>query len=155
MNQVNKEIQRNMNLKQVGASFFDTTGTVKYGQHRLEIWPGITSTIRSREYDTLICIEPTHKVVRWANLEFFFRFSSKLKFRKKWILTNHQWIQFNYSRNDTAYETLKVFRQDAYKAKQALLGSIVVTRYNNDKTYRIDDINYRESPLSGIFRMPI
>ena len=63
MNQVNKEIQRAMNLKQVGASFFDTTGTVKYGQHRLEIWPGITSTIRSREYNPLICIEPTHKVV--------------------------------------------------------------------------------------------
>ena len=35
------------------------------------------------------------------------------------------------------------------KAKQALLGSIVVTRYNNDKTYRIDDINYKESPLTG------
>ena len=64
MNQVNKEIQRAMSLKQVGASFFDTAGTVKYGQHRLEIWPGITSTIRSREYDSLICIEPTHKVVR-------------------------------------------------------------------------------------------
>jgi hypothetical protein len=37
MNQVNKEIQRAMNLKQVGASFFDTSATVKYGQHRLEI----------------------------------------------------------------------------------------------------------------------
>ena len=36
------------------------------------------------------------------------------------------------------------------KAKQALLGAIVVTRYNNDKTYRIDDINYRESPLTGM-----
>jgi hypothetical protein len=36
------------------------------------------------------------------------------------------------------------------KAKQALLGSIVVTRYNNDKTYRIDDIAYKESPLTGI-----
>ena len=66
MNQVNKEIQRAMNLKQVGASFFDTSATVKYGQHRLEIWPGITSTIRSREYHPLICIEPTHKVVRYA-----------------------------------------------------------------------------------------
>ena len=53
-------------------------------------------------------------------------------------------------RNDTAYETLKEFRQDAQKAKQALLGAIVVTRYNNDKTYRIDDINYRESPLTGM-----
>ena len=60
-----------------------------------------------------------------------------------------QQIIMNY-RNDTAYETLKEFRQDAMKAKQALLGSIVVTRYNNDKTYRIDDINYRESPLTGI-----
>ena len=67
MNQVNKEIQRAMNLKQVGASFFDTSATVKYGQHRLEIWPGITSTIRSREYHPLICIEPTHKVVRYAS----------------------------------------------------------------------------------------
>ena len=48
-----------------------------------------------------------------------------------------------------AYDTLKAFRQDTYKAKQALLGAIVVTRYNNDKTYRIDDINYKESPLTG------
>ena len=54
------------------------------------------------------------------------------------------------NRNDTAYETLKEFRQDMHKAKQALLGAIVVTRYNNDKTYRIDDINYKESPLTGI-----
>ena len=54
------------------------------------------------------------------------------------------------SRNDTAYETLKEFQRDMDKAKQALLGAIVVTRYNNDKTYRIDDINYRESPLTGI-----
>ena len=52
-------------------------------------------------------------------------------------------------RNDTAYETLKEFKRDLDKAKQALLGAIVVTRYNNDKTYRIDDIIYKESPLSG------
>ena len=58
-----------------------------------------------------------------------------------------------FFRNDTAYETLKEFRQDAYKAKQALLGAIVVTRYNNDKTYRIDDINYKASPLTGIINV--
>ena len=55
----------------------------------------------------------------------------------------------NY-RNDSAYETLKEYRQDTHKAKQALLGAIVVTRYNNDKTYRIDDIDYKESPITGI-----
>ena len=71
------------------------------------------------------------------------------------MIENNRGIQTNLCRNDTAYETLKVFRQDSYKAKQALLGSIVVTRYNNDKTYRIDDINYRESPLSGNLRLSI
>ena len=55
-------------------------------------------------------------------------------------------------RNDSAYETLKEFQRDMDKAKQALLGAIVVTRYNNDKTYRIDDINYRESPMTGVYK---
>lgn len=38
---------------------------------------------------------------------------------------------------------------DQYKASisKALLGSIVITRYNN-KTYRIDDIDFNQTPMS-------
>lgn len=38
---------------------------------------------------------------------------------------------------------------ERYKAdiSKALLGSVVITRYNN-KTYRIDDIDFSQSPLS-------
>ena len=55
-------------------------------------------------------------------------------------------------RTSTAYDLL----QDVYKkdkdnlqvnAVKALLGSVVLTKYNN-KTYKVDDIAFDENPLS-------
>ena len=52
----------------------------------------------------------------------------------------------NY-RNSTAYKTLNQFTKDAQQTKEALFG----THLNTGKTYRIDDINFKEFPFTGIY----
>ena len=54
-------------------------------------------------------------------------------------------------RMDTAYDTLRELRGDQVKCKQVLLGATVVTHYNNDKTYRVDDVDFNSNPEDYVF----
>lgn len=88
---------------------------------RLEIWPGYITSIRQHEEDILVCAELTHKVMR----------------------------------NETVLDIIKRIRQEERdfknKVAQVLLGTTVLTKYNN-KTYRIDEITYDVNP-SSTFKM--
>lgn len=82
---------------------------------RLEIWPGYITSIRQHEEDILVCAEISHKVMR-----------------SETVLD-----VLNRIRNEN--------REFKVKAEQVLLGSTVLTKYNN-KTYRIDEITYDVKP---------
>ena len=113
-----------MQLQLVGRDYFDPGAKIMMPNHKLELWPGYQTSIRQHEDSMLLCCEISHKVLR----------------------------------TDTVYEQIQNIvkrggnnvRRDCEKL---LLGTIVMTRYNN-KTYRIDDINWDMRP-SDSFESPL
>lgn len=91
---------------------------VALAEYKVELWPGYITSIRQHEQNFLICAEVSHKVMR----------------------------------QETIYEILRTARQDHGANWQSafskeIIGSIVLTKYNN-KTYRVDDVDYNSSPSS-------
>lgn len=87
-------------------------------EHRMELWPGYVTSIRQHEKDILMCVEVTHKVMR----------------------------------NDTVGDLLAECRsKDHTRYKQdfsdSIIGCVVLTDYNN-RTYRIDDVDWDATPAS-------
>lgn len=108
-----------MNLQLVGRNYFDPEARdTSMRNHKLEIWPGYETSIRQHEHGILLCCEITHKVLR----------------------------------TDTVLEQIQQISQSARgnfrpAVEKALLGTIVMTKYNN-KTYKIDDVNWELNPQS-------
>lgn len=87
-------------------------------QHQLQLWPGYVTSIRQHEVDILLCAEVANKVMR----------------------------------TETVYDIMDHCRRhegNNYQAavQQAIRGMTVLTGYNN-KTYRIDDVDFTLSPMS-------
>jgi aubergine len=87
------------------------------GAFNMELWPGYQTSIREHESDILMCTRITHKVMRTDTMLDFLFDSQK---------RGGDW--------QTAF-------------KDAVLGQIVLTDYNN-RTYKIDDIDFSVSPSS-------
>lgn len=87
-------------------------------EHKLELWPGYITSIRQHEEAILLCVEITTKVMRMDTVL-------------------HLLIEC--SKEDRAnYKT-------AFQTK--IIGSVVLTDYNN-RTYRIDDVDWNSNPRS-------
>ena len=91
---------------------------VTLGQYKLELWPGYVTSIRQHESQILLCCEVSHKILR----------------------------------TDTVLDQIEEVHKRSGGAgnfhasvEKALLGAIVITRYNN-KTYRIDEIAWDKHP---------
>ena len=87
-------------------------------QHKLEIWPGYVTAVSEYEGGLMLSLDVSFKVLR----------------------------------SQTARDLLvDIHKQDKNKvvenAQKALIGAIVLTRYNN-KTYKIDDVEFNSSPSS-------
>lgn len=87
-------------------------------EHHLELWPGYINTIRQHEDKILLGAEISNKVMRM----------------------------------DTVYTLLmECTREDKsnYKVlfQSRIIGSVVLTDYNN-RTYRIDDVDWNSTPKS-------
>lgn len=105
-----------LDLELIGRNFFDPKGSITIPEFRLELWPGYVTSIRHHESNILMCAEVSHKILRM----------------------------------DTVLDVLKkcfAEKRDRFQdeAKRLLLGTIIITRYNN-KTYRIDDIRFDMKP---------
>lgn len=84
----------------------------------MQLWPGYVTSIRQHEQEILMCTEITHKVMR----------------------------------TDTVLDLLLDMQRKGgaefqQTFKNAVLGLVVLTDYNN-RTYRIDDVDFRVSPAS-------
>lgn len=85
----------------------------------LELWPGYATSIRQHDGGTMMCTEITWKVLR----------------------------------NETALDVIKQLHNQ-YSAdyknrlKDEILGVVVMTGYNN-RTYRVDDVDFNSTPLSS------
>lgn len=91
---------------------------INLGQFKIELWPGYATSMRKHEHDILLMCDVAHKVMR------------------------------NDTVADLMRETLNSDRANFQNNfKQKALGLTVLTAYNN-KTYRIDDIDFEKNPLS-------
>ncbi|KAF4530651.1 hypothetical protein B566_EDAN004890 [Ephemera danica] len=90
---------------------------VRIPQFNLELWPGYLTSIRQHEQQIMMCAEVTHKIMRMETVLDLYR------------------------------EVQQRCRPDelTHAFKSAALGLVVLTDYNN-RTYRIDDIDYEVTP---------
>ncbi|XP_074595394.1 piwi-like protein 1 [Brevipalpus obovatus] len=116
---------QHLGMLQMGQYHFDIRNSIKNPQFNLQLWPGIITAINEHDSGILMALDATHKVVR----------------------------------TDTVRDMLLgMFQRDENQGKsewkarvrRELPGNIVYTTYNN-RTYRIDDINFDTSPKKCTF----
>ncbi|XP_065335975.1 piwi-like protein Siwi [Cloeon dipterum] len=107
-----------MGLTRLGRNYYDPQARVLIHEFGLELWPGYITSIRQHESEVLMCSAITYKVLR----------------------------------RDTVFQAMEnAFRQHGpnymQPLKQTILGVVVMTHYNN-RTYRIDDIDFDANPMT-------
>lgn len=111
-----------LNFTRVGRKNFDPTAPKMIPQHKLEVWPGYVNSVEEQEGGLMLSLDVSHRVLcQKTVLEFL---------------------------SDCYRQDMNNFKENA---KKALIGSVVLTRYNN-KTYRIDDILFDNNPLTTFKR---
>lgn len=107
-------------------------------EYRLQLWPGYETAIRQHEKDIMLCAEITHKVMRTETVyDILMKCTETAKdyqeeFRKH-VLGGYIYI-VNY-----------VFYKFQLNIFVYFEGLTVLTDYNN-KTYRINDIDFTKNP---------
>ncbi|KAM9321159.1 piwi-like protein 4 [Gastrophryne carolinensis] len=118
-----KRIFRSLNMYQVGRNFYNPSDPVEIPQHNLMLWPGFSICIMNLESQLALCADVSHKVLR----------------------------------NETVLNSMNNIYSRVPEQKftdiceKEFLGMIVLTKYNN-KTYRVDDINWNTKPTDTFQR---
>lgn len=91
---------------------------IDLNEFRIQLWPGYETSIKKHRYDLLLNCDVAHKVMR----------------------------------TDTVYDLLRSIRRnrpnDLLREFQGqIIGKTVLTAYNN-RTYRIDDVDFERTPTS-------
>ncbi|XP_036096359.1 piwi-like protein 2 isoform X1 [Molossus molossus] len=115
-NVVFRRVMKLLDMKLVGRNFYDPTSAVVLQQHRLQIWPGYAASIRRTDGGLFLLADVSHKVIR-----------------------NDSVLDVMHA----MYQQNKENFQD--ECTKLLVGNIVITRYNN-RTYRIDDVDWNKTP---------
>ncbi|XP_074065237.1 piwi-like protein 2 isoform X2 [Macrotis lagotis] len=115
-NVVFRRVMKLLDMKLVGRNFYDPSSAMILQQHRLQIWPGYAASIRRTDGGLFLLADVSHKVIR----------------------------------NDSVLDVMHAIYQQSSENFQdectkLLVGNIVITRYNN-RTYRIDDIDWNKTP---------
>lgn len=113
-----EQIMRELNYQRVGRKCFDPSAPKIIKQHKLEVWPGYVKSVEEQEGGLMLLLDVSHRVLSQKTVLEYLR------------------------------EIAEKSRQN-YKdmAKKALVGHVVLTRYNN-KTYRVDDVDFDKNPKS-------
>ncbi|XP_055911029.1 protein argonaute-3 [Eupeodes corollae] len=111
-------IMHTLNYIRFDRKQFDPSAPKIIPQHKLEVWPGYITAVDEYEDGLMLCCDVSHRLLS-----------------QKTVLDT---LKQAYQAGASKYQE---------NAKKALLGSVVLTRYNN-KTYRIDDISFTMSPMS-------
>ncbi|XP_065548859.1 piwi-like protein 1 isoform X2 [Lathamus discolor] len=112
-----RRLLKMLNLQQIGRNYYNPNDPISIPNHRLMVWPGFTSSILQYEESIMLCVDVNHKVLRSETV-----------------------LDFMYS----LYYQVEEQRFRDTCAKE-LIGLIVLTKYNN-KTYRVDDIDWDANP---------
>ncbi|XP_011300056.1 protein aubergine [Fopius arisanus] len=120
-NILTRKCLESLNLQLVGRNYFDPQDKVEIREYQFELWPGYITSIRQHERDVLMCAEINHKIMRQETLLHI--------------------LQDIRERSPGTY-------QNTFKSE--VIGLTILTSYNN-KTYRIDDVDFQQSPQSTFF----
>ncbi|XP_021267988.1 piwi-like protein 1 isoform X2 [Numida meleagris] len=112
-----RRLLKMMNLQQIGRNYYNPKDPISIPNHRLMVWPGFTSSILQYEESIMLCADVSHKILRSETA-----------------------LDYMYS----LYEQVEERRFRDACAKE-LIGLIVLTKYNN-RTYRVDDIDWDANP---------
>ncbi|XP_034006787.1 piwi-like protein 2 isoform X2 [Trematomus bernacchii] len=115
-NVVLRRVMKIVGLKLVGRNHYDPESAVVLGKHRLQVWPGYSTAIKRTDGGLYLNVDVSHKVLR-----------------------NDSVLNIM----NVMYQECKEYFQD--ECTKELIGNIVITRYNN-RTYRIDSIEWDKSP---------
>ncbi|XP_056389515.1 piwi-like protein 1 [Hyla sarda] len=114
-----RKLLKMMNMKQIGRNYYNPNDSIDVKAHKLAVWPGFTASILQYETNIMLSIDVSHKVLR-----------------SETVLN----VMHNLH--------LKIGPHHFFDAcSKELIGQIVLTKYNN-RTYRIDDINWDFTPES-------
>nr|XP_045748790.1 piwi-like protein 4 [Mirounga angustirostris] len=117
LNIIFRKILKKLAMYQIGRNFYKPSEPVEIPQHKLSLWPGFAISVSQFESRLLFTADVSYKILR-----------------------NETVLEFM---TGICQETgMSCFTQTCEKQ---LLGLIVLTRYNN-KTYRIDDIDWSVKP---------
>ena len=119
---IKQEAIEQLGLKQLKRDFFDPGATINKPEWQVSIWPGYKTTIRQHEQELLMGCEISHKILRTDS-----------------ALSTIKQVQQRISGADQAVRAIK----------RALIGAIVIASYTN-KTYRIDDVDFKSNPNSKL-----
>nr|XP_022317079.1 piwi-like protein 1 [Crassostrea virginica] len=111
-----RRIMNILEMVQVGRYYYNPKTPSAVPQHRLEVWPGYITSVCENEDGLMMLVDASHRVLRTETV---------LQLMKTIVQKNPNGFQDECTRS--------------------LVGTIVLTRYNN-KTYRIDDILWAKTP---------
>lgn len=114
-------IMRTLKFIRFGKKNFDPKEPKVVPQHKLEIFPGYVTAVDEYSGGVMVCVDITHRALCQTTV------------LEKMVEA------FQGTRGNIAEFRAKI--------QTALLGSVVLTRYNN-KTYRIDDIDFESNPTN-------
>ncbi|XP_038045176.1 piwi-like protein 1 [Patiria miniata] len=105
-------------FEQTGRNYFNPNAKREIQQHKIQLLPGFITSILQYEQEVLLMADVSHKILR----------------------------------TETVLDMLAEIQQTkgagwADVAKRVLAGEIVLTKYNN-KTYRVDDIDFNIDPMN-------
>ncbi|KAK5871678.1 hypothetical protein PBY51_004543 [Eleginops maclovinus] len=103
-------------MKLVGRNHYKPEGAIILGKHRLQIWPGYSTSVKHSDGGLYLNVDVSHKVLRTDSV------------------LNIMNMLYQQSKENFQDECTKEF-----------VGKIVITRYNN-RTYRVDRIEWDKSP---------
>ncbi|XP_029891600.1 piwi-like protein 2 isoform X2 [Aquila chrysaetos chrysaetos] len=115
-NVVFRRVMRILDMKLVGRNFFEPDQATVLQHYRLQIWPGYSVSIRKKDGGLFLLVDAIHKVIRSDSVLNFMHAIYK--------------------------QSVSSFQDECTKQ---LVGNVVITRYNN-RTYRIDDIDWDKTP---------
>ncbi|XP_065594749.1 piwi-like protein 1 isoform X1 [Cyrtonyx montezumae] len=112
-----RRLLKMMSFQQIGRNYYNPKDPISVPNHRLIVWPGFTSSILQYEESIMLCADVSHKILRSETaLDFMYSLYQQVEERR--------------------------FRDACGKE---LIGLIVLTKYNN-RTYRVDDIDWDANP---------
>ncbi|XP_054551166.1 piwi-like protein 3, partial [Talpa occidentalis] len=115
-----RRILKKMKMKQLGRNYYRNDKKIDFRTENLKIWCGYITSVLQYENSITLCADVIHKLIR--------------------IETAFDIIRKLVGEGEATKETQELVDKE-------LVGSIVFTTYNN-KTYRVDAVNWKEHPTS-------